>query len=205
MADVVGSGKLPASQVAGTLQELCPYLNNYAPDSIFSPLTITLGDEFQGVVDSKKAGTELIIKSERWLLVHQASFRLRYVLWYGPIDMPINTQIAYGMLGQGLTTAREMLLKMKKQKKNRFYIGNEQPDEVLNRLFFLHHSITAKWKRRDYELAGTLLQTGDYKETAMLLEKDISLVWRRKNWLGIEQLSTVEWLILHESKKEKPS
>lgn len=198
MADVVGSSRQPGQALASQLQQLVAALNTQFAADVLSPLTVTLGDEFQGVVASKAAGMRMLLAADAWLLAHRAAFKLRYVLWLGTIDTPINTTIAHGMLGEGLTEARQRLQALKDEKDKRFYVGHRQPDTVLNELLFLHHSITSQWKPKDYPLITALLQTGDYKAAARQLGKDSSLVWRRQKSLQLPQLKAVEHLIENE-------
>lgn len=198
MADVVGSSRQPGKALAQLLTQLVAALNEQFATSVLSPLTVTLGDEFQGVVTSKQAGIRMMLAADQWLLSQPTAAKLRYVLWQGPIDTPINPQIAHGMLGEGLTSARQKLLDLKKDKTTRFYVGNQQPDEVLNALLMLYESIAQKWKQKDYPLLLALLQTGDYKAAARQLGKDSSLVWRRQKSLQLPQLAAIKSLIEHE-------
>ena len=199
MADVVGSSKQAGKQLAQQLQQLTNYLNETYKAAILSPLTVTLGDEFQGVVKNRQQGVAILLAAEEWLIAKESAVKLRYVLWNGPIETAVNPTIAHGMLGDGLTQARQKLIELKHDRNTRFYVGNEQPDAVLNQLLFLYDSIVSQWKKQDYALVDALLRTGDYKLAAQQLGKDYSLIWRREKSLQIPQLKAIENLIQHET------
>ena len=63
--------------------------------SLISPITITLGDEFQGIVESLEQGITIIFDLERVLSSEDYPFQLRYALGYGHILTPINSEIAH--------------------------------------------------------------------------------------------------------------
>lgn len=75
--------------------------------SIASPLTITLGDEFQGLSASLRRGFELNHFVRIRLLLDGVSTRL--VLGLGAIETAVNPQNAWNMMGAGLSRAREKL------------------------------------------------------------------------------------------------
>lgn len=75
--------------------------------SIASPLTITLGDEFQGLSASLRRGFELNHFVRISLLQEGVSTRL--VLGLGAIETAVNPQNAWNMMGAGLSRARDKL------------------------------------------------------------------------------------------------
>src|SRR5687768_15871818 len=93
MADIIGSSGKASNQLMKVFQKVVEKINLQQQDNLLSPFTITLGDEFQGVVKDLKAGLESIITFEETLIKHQLDFKLRYVLQYGQIDTPINPEI----------------------------------------------------------------------------------------------------------------
>ena len=81
--------------------------NQRFADSIASPLTITLGDEFQGLSTSLVRGFELNHFVRMSLLLKGVSTRL--VLGIGAIDTAVNPKNAWNMMGEGLSKARDKL------------------------------------------------------------------------------------------------
>src|ERR1700743_3564273 len=98
MADIVGSRRMKQTQLKADFQNAVQYVNLMLPDQLLSPLTITLGDEFQGVAASLLAAIFVIFRLEEHIISASKRFKLRYVLVEGPIDTPINREIAYGMM-----------------------------------------------------------------------------------------------------------
>jgi len=103
MADIMQSRKGDQNELMSKFKKLTDEVNADNRSSLLSPITITLGDEFQCIPINVSTATAIILQLEEKLIVARASFKLRYVLYEGPIDTPINKDIAYGMLGEGLT------------------------------------------------------------------------------------------------------
>ena len=202
MADIIESSHKDAKQLMKEFKEIAGKINKKHKESFFSPITITLGDEFQCVVRSLRAGFDIIFAFEEGIIDHDANFKLRYVLNYGEIDTPINSKKAYGMLGDGLTEARDTLEKQKKSKE-RFIIKIEDPlrEETINMAFKLYQYVTDDWKPKDYYLVREFLELGDYKEVAKKLGKDSSLMWRRAESLAIEYYLEAKRLLILLSEK----
>lgn len=64
MGDVVKSSDSGQIQLQQFFAELIDEINNVFFNSLSSPLTITLGDEFQGIINSKTAVAEIVIAIE---------------------------------------------------------------------------------------------------------------------------------------------
>lgn len=199
MADIIDSR---GSNQAATMLEFKSLTNlaNYDhSDSILSPLTITLGDEFQGVARSLATGIELIIALEELAIKRNIAFKLRYALVQGDIDTPLNSDIAYGMLGSGLTRAREALVDMKKENA-RFYVevDDSQQQEALNSAFILYQNLVDNWKpAKDYTLVAHFLHSPDYKEVAREVDKSRSQIWKRYRSLDMHQYFAIKRLLAY--------
>lgn len=116
-------------------------------DQFLSPITITLGDEFQSIAKDLSTAISILLHLEETIVKTQKNFKLRYVLVEGTIETPINAQIAYGMLGKGLTEAREILTNSKRQKA-RFNINlrDKSLGNALNNSFVVMQKIIDRWK-----------------------------------------------------------
>jgi hypothetical protein len=75
--------------------------------NLVSPLTITLGDEFQGLVDRLSLAI-VIARDVRFDLLAQG-IDCRFVVGQVQIRTPLNPDRAWNMMGPGLGRAREML------------------------------------------------------------------------------------------------
>jgi len=195
MGDIVQSRRARGNVLAGQFGSLIAYLNQRFAVSILSQLTITLGDEFQGVVQDKKTGVAIILEAEKYIMANYEKLTIRFVLNHGEIETPINTQIAHGMLGSGLSTTRDLISHLKKIKE-RYWIGEAgKENTTMNQLFFLYDSLVSDWKGEDKKLASMFLEMKDYKKVAAALGKNPSLMWKRERSLKIRVFETINQLI----------
>ncbi len=195
MADVVNSHDYDGKTLMNHFQELVKFVNRIFYGAIESPLTITLGDEFQGVIDETSNAVTMLFAMEEWILENEWDFKLRYVIVEGEIDTAINKESAHEMLGDGLTRARQQLGMMKKET-NRFYLSlNDQAltSRLTKSLRLAQHFID-NWQPKDRKTVAGFLNGLDYKELAKKLGKDDSSVWRRKRSLSIEAYQTCKAL-----------
>ncbi len=195
MADVIKSSSTNLQETAAGLKSLCALINEKHKDVVVSPLTITLGDEFQGIIETFHTGMEIIIDLEEAIIRQQLKFKLRYVLLYGTITTPVNRKIAYEMLGEGLTNARNIINAAKK-KDARFNISGYPNDNLFNKLFTLLQSFIDEWRFKDYLLIADFIEFGDYKAVALRNMKASSLMWKRKKTLKIDEYNILKSLLL---------
>lgn len=199
MADIINSRERAQAATMEDFKMLTKSANYEHAKHLLSPLTITLGDEFQGVARSLAAGVALIIALEEISIRTSTLFRLRYALVQGEIDTPLNNEIAYGMLGPGLTRAREALADMKKET-SRFFveISNPRQQEALNSTFFLYQQLVDKWRpEKDYKLVTHFLHSPDYKKVAKELDERRSQIWKRYRSLEMHQYFAVRHLLTY--------
>jgi hypothetical protein len=166
---------------------------------LISPLTITLGDEFQGLTNTMENGIKTIFDVEEIIIDKQYDFKLRYVLAYGKIDTAINNKIAYEMLGEGLTKARKDLNSLK-NKDPRFLIRlskyEEKKEQFLNKAFLIYQNFVDSWKEKDLEIVKEFLLHEDYKIVAQNVNINQSNAWRRKKSLNIQEYKNIKEIIL---------
>lgn len=197
MADVIDSRKLQQDILMEQFKEIVATTNRIAKNEIISPITITLGDEFQGVMEDLSSALDVIIKIEEEIIDKKTSFKLRYVLLEGKIETPINTRIAYEMLGSGLTEARNYLLGLKSSN-DRFHIKieNKKQSSIISDAFQVFQGIIDDWQvDKDYEIVSYFLALKDYKLVADKLNKDRSLMWRRERSAKIREYVSLKNVI----------
>lgn len=198
MADIKDSGKKESRLVISNFKKLVSSINLLQKENILSPLTITLGDEFQGVTNSIESAVRIIFKIEELIIKKSFDIKLRYVLNYGVIDTKINKKIAYEMLGPGLTEARRHLTELKREE-SRFLIKvdkNAEIDYFTNKAFLIYQGIVDSWKPKDLQTVSEFLIHGDYKKVAYQIKTDISSAWRRKKSLRINDYLSIKEIIL---------
>ncbi len=202
MADIIDSRKADQTLLLKEFILAVNYINTKWKKEILSPLTITLGDEFQGILKNMESCYKLVFDLEEFIIVNSLSIKLRYVMNYGHIETPINKKIAYAMLGNGLTQTREAL-NILKSSSNRFMVLTEKTEnatKIINDLFFLYGSYLDSWKLNEYQIISEFLNDKDYKVVADKLDMNRSSTWRRYKSLNIEQYNTTKNLILTLSK-----
>ncbi|WP_194976821.1 SatD family protein [Aquiflexum lacus] len=195
MADIKGSSKVPAEKLMKQFRALVGKVNTDRKENIKSPLTITLGDEFQGVIDTFENGIKIIFELEEEIVSSEFDFKLRYVLLEGQIDTEINEDIAYQMLGSGLTSARKDLEELKKGDRRFLIKSDKDPKDVyLNKAFNIYQNFVDSWKEK--ALVKEFLNFDDYKIVAKHIGLDPSNAWRRKRSLNIVEYKDIKDLIL---------
>ena len=91
------------------------------------------------------------------------------------------------MLGDGLTTARELLNSLKKtDRRFNFTTDKLKKSDAINDAFEIFGGLTSKWKSDDDKTMATLfIKYNDYKIIAEKLGKPRSQIWKRKHSLEI--------------------
>jgi SatD family (SatD) len=196
MADIINSSSYDSEWLSEKFIQIVHDCNESCAAEILSPLTITLGDEFQGVAASLKGAVDTIFYLEERLLADKYPFRLRYVVCFGDIGTEINPTVAYGMMGRGLATARQQLIKKQRVRPRFFFdLGDDAASRATNRLFRLVELLTNRWKRKDCNLVKELLASENNSDVAAKLDKDRSLIWKRRKSLHIEEYMILKNLV----------
>lgn len=197
MADIISSRYIKKEEdFMGQFKALTTLANEQFNRQIISPLTITLGDEFQGIVDSAQTLFELVFFLEEQRIGADYTFQLRYSLVHGEIETEINTQIAYEMYGAGLTQAREGLQQAKDSGQHYYIDLKAAPEAQLKLCLELYQSIKSEWKPKEYKIVSAFLKHNDYKDLEKIgLYKTRSGAWKKGKSLRIDEYHTVKRLI----------
>jgi hypothetical protein len=132
MGDIVGSEAVPSrTELHQQFNSVTKAANQQFANSLASPLTITLGDEFQGLTHSL-AQAFLIATTMRLRLMLE-NVKCRFVVGIVDLETKLNQKVAWNMMGPGLATAREKLNEKRSRNAYRFSLGEK--DMVLARLF----------------------------------------------------------------------
>ena len=199
MADIINSGSKNSKLLMMEFKEIVSIINNANSKNLISPLTITLGDEFQGLANTIENAIKTIFDIEEKIVGKKYDLKLRYVLLYGKIDTEINNTVAYEMLGDGLTNARKELNSLK-NKDSRFQVRlniNEiKKEQYLNKAFLIYQKFVDSWKEKDLKIVKEFLLNNDYKIVAQNVNIDQSNAWRRKKSLNIQEYNDIKQIIL---------
>lgn len=194
MADIIDSTAYHSETLMIAFQEIVGNVNNKYKKQLLSPLTITLGDEFQGIPKNLGAAIEMIIALEEQILSSQLEYKLRYVLHYGAIDTPINPEIAYGMMGEGLSFTRKRLNEIK-ESEARFdcSIKNKTKSEALSNAFVIYQNVIDSWSNEDSKaMALNFIKWKDYKLIAEKTGKNRSQIWKKEKSLDISSYFAIK-------------
>lgn len=197
MADIIRSRDIANGEgFMDQFKALVALANEKFKDSVISPLTITLGDEFQGIVKNSEALFKLLFFIDETILKEGYQFQLRYSLVFGDIQTEINTEIAHEMYGAGLTMARESLKHVKKEGHNHFIALNDKKDPLLTPCMRLYQSIKEDWKTADHNTISAFLEHDDYKDLKDIgIYKTRSGAWKKRKTLRIEEYLIIKDLV----------
>ncbi len=198
MGDVIDSASQDGPSLATRLHTLVAAVNAERRDEILSPLTVTLGDEFQGVCTSLSAASDVIQQCNRHILRQGKPFELRYVLYQGEIETPLNQEIAHGMLGEGLTRARQLLSRKDMSRPRTQIVLEDKRSETFHALLYaiLDNMWTEPGLNRFPQIFAELLYTdASDEEVAHQFDRQRSQVWKyRRNWNMVVYRSSLEIL-----------
>ena len=164
-------GDLIASEAAASVSRLHQTFNgaiaraNAAPENgVLSPLTVTLGDEFQGICANLSQGARLVRRLRADLLAE--GVECRFVLGLVRIETPLNRERAWNMMGPGLAAAREKLSDKRDPNAYRFHLpGALAVEQLLEAVGAGLSAIEAGWTDRQREIA-LAAATGDVATNA---------------------------------------
>jgi hypothetical protein len=200
MADIIKSRSHEQAELSGSFKQLTTEVNRKFKSNMVSPITVTLGDEFQCVLASLNHALELMVLIEETIFSLSSDIKLRYVLAKGTISSGINTEIGWGMMGEGLAHTRERLNSLKKSR-SRFCIDQTVPNHaLLNDAFLIYESIIDGWNiERDFPViaAYTGTESRDYKEIAKLLSKNPDQIWKREKSMKIMEYYSIKRIIVY--------
>ena len=197
MADIIKSRDKNQHDLMKDFKYITNRIKKTSKASFLSPITITLGDEFQSILIGPREALGVIFQIEEEIVMSGKDFKLRYILSKGKIDTPINNDIAYEMMGEGLTNARQLLGNMKRgNQRFQINIGSDKKKEALNHSFTVYQTIVDNWRvEKDYALVEQFLKYFDYKIVAEKMHKTRSQIWKRRKSLMIKEYVALKKII----------
>lgn len=175
IADIVSSRKI--TQRASFQKNLKDLFNkiNKGSKSIISPLTITLGDEFQAVY--KSPGGLFKDLSQMLQVLHPE--RARFSIGIGEISTRINRQQAIGMDGPAFHLARKGLEEIKSTGRLFIISGAEDRSAFLmeNSLNLISHLIY-NWKESRYRILNMLYDGVPVKDISKFMKMTEQAVYK---------------------------
>jgi hypothetical protein len=130
MGDIVNSqGRHTPARLHALFNDAIATANRVAQTQILSPLTITLGDEFQGITASLASAATIARQLRLDLL--QEGVDCRFVIGQLRLQTPLNTALAWNMMGEGLPRTRAKLNEKQSGAFYRFALLNDPTQETL--------------------------------------------------------------------------
>lgn len=139
-------------------------LNEKYSNIIVSKLTITLGDEFQVLLQANREIFQLIDDIQR-LVDHP----IRFGIGYGPITTEINPEVSLGADGPAYWHARTAIELLEhnnyKGVLRQAFVGLDKKDDVVNTLLLLTDTIRSGWTKTQTFVFDGLLAESIYQPT----------------------------------------
>lgn len=168
IGDIKGSKKLDnRNEVQKKLTSVLDDINKKYKDDIYSKFTITLGDEFQGLLCYGSNCMEILSEIERKL--HPVKVRIG--IGIGDITTDINREIAIGADGPGYYKARAAIEHLRADEKRKqtnsadIRIEIDRDDKnltiMLNTILTLMTAIKESWSDRQREIIWDMMEHQD--------------------------------------------
>lgn len=202
IGDIVSSRKYEnRQQLQEKFDQAINQINIEYNDYIASNFTITLGDEFQGLLSTPHLSYE-IIKKIRELL---SPVKLVFGVGIGDMATNFNKEISIGSDGPVYHRARKMLIKAKKNDPTIQYLSEYEEDKLINGLLHFIESCTQKRTKRQKEVIKLYNRYKSQYKVADMLDINQSAVSRiLKDGLYYE-VSNAEEIIVEFLKKKYDS
>jgi hypothetical protein len=158
MGDIVSSRETPSElELHSEFNKIIKNINKLHKNIIISPLTITLGDEFQSLVGTFYDAFSIanIIRLE----LKNKDIEMRFVIGNAEIEEKIlNNENSWNMIGPGLSETRDLLNDKKNKNCYRFHFVHQEDNlkdsiviKSLNSLGFAMTAIENKWTKTQLE------------------------------------------------------
>lgn len=201
MGDVSGSRRRNPDRVREELKHAVSLANQGMQSSILSPLTITLGDEFQGLVQSCTDACRLIFLIEENRLKTAATIHLHYALVHGKLESTLNTETAHGMMGPALIDARKFLTsKGRDRPRFQVHLLDMMLEHDISALFLIIEELTGRWTK-DLPTIHALIAETDNATVAEQIGRDRTTVLRRRRTALVRSYNAAKRTILSLAKQ----
>ncbi|MFA6841147.1 MAG: SatD family protein [Sphaerochaetaceae bacterium] len=168
IGDIVGSrqiGRQERFEVQERLRRVLAEVTKTYADAVVSPFMITLGDEFQGLLDGGRHLMRVLFRIQSELYPVQ----IRFGIGAGTMATKIDTTSALGSDGPAYHRARTALSKLKDKdhriKRTAERTALEDPDfpmqtELVNTVLMMMGEIESRWSERNIRYVAASLGTG---------------------------------------------
>ncbi|MDI6641020.1 MAG: SatD family protein [Elusimicrobiota bacterium] len=162
--DLIKSREIPnRNRIQLKLQNILDRVNKQFKDIIIVKFSITVGDEFQGLLNSVEKSYDIIKEIQNSLYPVKISFGVGV----GSISTKIMKK-STEMDGECFRWSREALEKAKKDEQSIVYItGNSEKDLAMNTIIMLMDAIKNDWKTIHYKRTSLYEKFGTFDKVAV--------------------------------------
>ena len=168
IGDIVNSKKIPNRQeIQDLFASVLTEINMEFYNDIASNFTITLGDEFQGLIYKPILSYEIIKKIKQKM----SPIELVFGVGIGEMKTRIERTISIGSDGPAYHYARNMVEKAKKKRPSILYYSGMTSDELINGLLYFTESCINSRTAKQIEAVKLYDELKSQKEVAKRLNK----------------------------------
>ena len=168
IGDIVNSKKiLNRQEIQDLFYSVLKEINMEFDNNIASDFTITLGDEFQGLISKPSLSYEIIKKIKQKM----SPVELVFGVGIGEMNTRIQRAISIGSDGPAYHYARNMVEKAKKKRPSIRYYSGTTSDELINGLLYFTESCINSRTAKQVEAVKLYDELKSQKEVAKRLNK----------------------------------
>lgn len=173
IGDIVKSKKIPNRQeIQDLFYSVLMEINIEFDNDIASNFTITLGDEFQGLISKPSLSYEII----KIIKQRMSPVELVFGVGIGEMKTTIKKEISIGSDGPAYHYARNMVEKAKKIRPSIRYYSDTASDELINGLLYFAESCINSRTAKQVEVVKLFDELKFQKEVAKRLNKSQSTI-----------------------------
>lgn len=173
IGDIVNSKKIPNRQeIQNLFASVLIQINIEFDNDIASNFTITLGDEFQGLISKPSLSYEII----KIIKQRMSPVELVFGVGIGEMKTTIKREISIGSDGPAYHYARNMVEKAKKIRPSIRYYSDTASDELINGLLYFTESCINSRTAKQVEVVKLFDELKFQKEVAKRLNKSQSTI-----------------------------
>lgn len=199
IGDIVGSKKIKNRQeIQDHFNKVIYNTNKKYNESIASKFTITLGDEFQGLLYHPSLSLEIV----EYIREEMHPVELVFGIGIGKMETTFSKEFSIGSDGPAYWYARKMVDKAKNKKPTICYFSDSPEDELINSLILFNESCIKAQTKKQQEIIKLYRQLGSqYKVAEKLCITQSSVSTTLQNALFKEIESSKESIRSFLSKK----
>lgn len=173
IGDIIGSKKIKNRQeVQEKFEDVLINTNKLYNDSIASNFTITLGDEFQGLLKKPSLSFEII----EFIKERMYPIELVFGIGVGEMGTSFSKNISIGSDGPAYWYARKMVNKAKNKKPSICYYSGSHEDMLINSLLLISESCEKNQTKKQQQIINLYKELGSQYRVAEQLNINQSSV-----------------------------